>query len=90
MTKSVNDKLEKQLQDLICTMQASGLSDTELGKVLSDTIMKEHRTHQQDIMRILRETITLYGRYATVDDRNEAARQWANEVSTLKILLPRI
>ena len=82
MSNSVSERqerIEKLVEALAVELNCTAIDEEQIGKIISETVMKEHRTIQQTFWKTIQKSIVHYGRYATVDARNEGSRTWANE-----------
>lgn len=91
MSKAIEkrqERIAKLIEDLASELNCMAIDEEKLGEIISTTVMAEHRTIQQTFWRTIQKTIVHYGRYATVDMRNESSREWANKVAEVDDYFP--
>lgn len=84
------EKIQELIEDLASELNCMGIDEKELGEIISTTVMKDHRTIQQTFWRTIQHSIVHYGRYATIDLRNEGSREWANKVAEVDAYFPKV
>ena len=72
------DEAEQRIKDAFAVLQEP---DSDVADVLAHALMTEHRTHQQSILRNFHIALKTYAANTGVDLRNEAAVEWAQEVT---------
>jgi len=81
-------EIQEAMAVILKHLNYMGIREADVGKVISDTVQKEHRTIQQTFWRTVNEAATDYGRYASVDLRNEGSREWCNKAAEIEVVLP--
>jgi len=66
------------------------INEDAMGALISEKLQCQHKTKQQTFWRIMQATIGHYGRYSNIDLRNQASREWCNEISKIKTVIPYI
>jgi len=88
LNQESQDELKAAINTVMKHLNYMGVKEADIGKLISDTVQREHRTIQQTFWRTINEAATDYGRYASVDLRNEGSRVWCNNVSEIETTMP--
>lgn len=82
--KDIEDEQVKRLQQVIRTLRdevnVMSVDADDVAMELVKEITYQHRTLQQSLITVFAEVLTVYGRMAASDGRNEAAVQLAKDV----------
>jgi len=83
--------LEGTVQSTIELLRKIGTENVEAVNTMATMILKEHRTHQQSIIRSLFLILKIYAISSeSFDARNEAAVEWAKKVTDDYTVFPYI
>ena len=82
------ESIKNHIQGIVSDLNCMSIDDKRLAQIISSTINGNHRTLQQTFFRVFKEAIAHYGKYSYTDQRNEASRDWCNEVSEVKSYIP--
>jgi len=80
--------VQEHIKAIISELNSMSLDDEAMAKAISNTIQGEHRTLQQSFFRVLKLSISDYGKHSFVDARNEKSREWCNEVAQVETYIP--
>lgn len=89
--KFVNETNEKEdkIKSAIDVLQDSYDSGM-VQKILANVLIRNHRTHQQLIIKNLHGALKLYAEFSGSDARNEEAVKWAKNATKEEVYFPMI
>jgi hypothetical protein len=89
-TKMKDESLQEMVQQTAKLVNNMGFDYTEGSEIIAKALIKEHRTLQQSIIRLLAGSIAKYAELSFHDPRNESAVEWAKKVAEIENYFPHI
>jgi hypothetical protein len=78
------------IQQVARLINNMGFDYEKNAEIIAKALIREHRTLQQSIIRLLAGSITKYAELSSHDPRNESAVEWAKKVSEIDNYFPHI
>lgn len=87
-----SEKLQEMVNQLADMVNNMGFDYLKGAETIAETLVKKHRTLQQNTLRLIAQVIKKYSelietRYKT-DLRNEAAAEWAKQIAETNCYFP--
>ncbi len=79
-----DETLQKMVQQVAKLVNNMGFDYEKGSEIIAKALIKEHRTLQQNIIRLLAGSIVKYAELSFHDPRNEDAVKWAKKVAEIE------
>ena len=89
----MKNEVQELIQSFSSAVNRMGMSEEkEMAQEIADQFVKEHRTLQQGMIRILAQAIAITDKKVKEgqawDARNEASMRWINKVAKIEAIFP--